>query len=339
MKGILSFIFTGALCLTFATQAERWILEQNVAPNYPLDALKNNLEGCVSLQFFVNEQGKPVFIEALQAEGPLAFEDSAIEAVEKWQYALANNTSDNSPERKATSLQFSLTNLPQTSACNAALTDEPKELNAFRHNRLNQPYAINDIDDFFNMMIKVAPVLSSQELDRFTARMAIFKQTFNGTTIEQFDTLLTALNGLSYQQMVDKLEVDENTITNYLANAEEDYQHVITDVKSVSLEQFVEFWQMDDMAISMPSTIYQEISFELLEIEVEIDPMGHGKLVRACREISRELEQELINSIESWSLKSKVNPAVPVLFKYSVPAPTEPGAYYQCDDNWWTEQL
>lgn len=59
---------------------------ERVAPVYPTEAAKNNLEGYVTVSFDVSEQGTVSNVRVLASEPADVFNSSAIDAVKQWRY-------------------------------------------------------------------------------------------------------------------------------------------------------------------------------------------------------------------------------------------------------------
>lgn len=57
-----------------------------IEPLYPRNAALNNIEGYVTLSFDINEQGKPINIEIIEAKPRGYFEQNARKALRKWKY-------------------------------------------------------------------------------------------------------------------------------------------------------------------------------------------------------------------------------------------------------------
>lgn len=57
-----------------------------VEPNYPSQALKRRIEGYIVLRFTINELGKPIDIEVVEASPQRIFEREAIRALRNWKY-------------------------------------------------------------------------------------------------------------------------------------------------------------------------------------------------------------------------------------------------------------
>ncbi|MBW3698118.1 energy transducer TonB [Vibrio sp. T187] len=57
-----------------------------VEPRYPAKALKRGAEGYVVMQFTIDETGRPVDVEVLEANPRRMFEREAVRALKKWKY-------------------------------------------------------------------------------------------------------------------------------------------------------------------------------------------------------------------------------------------------------------
>lgn len=82
------------------------------APRYPATALKQDLEGWVSVGFIIDTQGIPQNIKVVDSDPSSAFEQAAIEAVEKWRFTPAKNEQTNAPIDsviESTKLNFKIT--------------------------------------------------------------------------------------------------------------------------------------------------------------------------------------------------------------------------------------
>ena len=59
------------LLLSSSLNAQQWIVDKRVNPKYPLKAIKSNIEGCVKLQFFINSEGIPQYIEPIKSSASI----------------------------------------------------------------------------------------------------------------------------------------------------------------------------------------------------------------------------------------------------------------------------
>ncbi|MEZ8823713.1 energy transducer TonB [Vibrio amylolyticus] len=57
-----------------------------VEPAYPARALRRGLEGYVIMQFSIDELGRPIDIEVVEADPPRQFEREAMRALKRWKY-------------------------------------------------------------------------------------------------------------------------------------------------------------------------------------------------------------------------------------------------------------
>ncbi|MEQ3652421.1 MAG: energy transducer TonB, partial [Glaciecola sp.] len=58
-----------------------------IAPNYPLEASQEGVEGYVVLNFTVTSQGKVRGIEVVESSPVGVFDDAATKALAKWRYS------------------------------------------------------------------------------------------------------------------------------------------------------------------------------------------------------------------------------------------------------------
>lgn len=74
--------------------AEYWQLIKHVEPQYPLEAEKKGLSGCVKLLALVNSQGKPQGYKVLSSYPEGVFDVNAVRALNAWRWkAVASNES------------------------------------------------------------------------------------------------------------------------------------------------------------------------------------------------------------------------------------------------------
>ncbi|MEM1081878.1 MAG: energy transducer TonB, partial [Pseudomonadota bacterium] len=80
----------------------------SVAPQYPMDALRNNIEGYVTLQFTITEAGTVINPRVIDAHPRRVFDQAAIRAIVRWRFKprIVNGTA---VSREATqTLEFTL---------------------------------------------------------------------------------------------------------------------------------------------------------------------------------------------------------------------------------------
>ena len=79
------FIFTG--CANKPLQDRDDVaIKHRAAPTYPIEAARNKIEGSVVMTFDVDETGKPVNIEVVNATPKDLFNQAAIKCLSKWRY-------------------------------------------------------------------------------------------------------------------------------------------------------------------------------------------------------------------------------------------------------------
>lgn len=82
--------------VAFGTDSgDLWNIKRKVAPNYPMKALRKELEGCVAVGYLINSNGKTSDHRILAESASGVFNDSAIEAARKFYYT----PSEENPEK------------------------------------------------------------------------------------------------------------------------------------------------------------------------------------------------------------------------------------------------
>lgn len=79
-----------------------------VQPQYPHDALRNNIEGEVELEFTVLADGSVADVEVIRANPRGVFEQSAVRAVLRWQFVPKRENGVGVPVRVRQVLEFEL---------------------------------------------------------------------------------------------------------------------------------------------------------------------------------------------------------------------------------------
>lgn len=79
-----------------------------VPPKYPRSAQRRNVEGWVDLVFTVTPGGEVADIEVIDADPATTFNDSAVEAVEQWQFEPVTENGVPVPKRVAVRMSFTL---------------------------------------------------------------------------------------------------------------------------------------------------------------------------------------------------------------------------------------
>lgn len=332
---ITNLLASVLMLLSFSLNAQLWIVEKRVNPKYPIKAVKNNIEGCVRLQFFINSDGLPQYIESIKSSAPI-FNEAAIKALSKWRFAPTDNNSNKLPERQTVELSFfKSSNVDFNTKCDAQMTVEPNDINVFRQHRLSMPIDATSLLSLNKSIAKIVTVLSDDELRHFLQSYSELISGKSGLNIEKHQVLLNAINGLDYFQLIDLANVEQVENSNVLNRSTEKESTVNTDqFPLISMKKFFHTWELNDLAIHMNSELYKEISYRLLEVELLIRKDGTAQLLSTCRKVSNEMKEALEESIGEWKITNKVKSPSTVRFVYRVPAPAEDGAYIDCDYDW-----
>lgn len=83
-------------------------LRSAVQPQYPYDALRNNIEGEVELEFTVLADGSVADVEVIRANPRGVFEQSAVRAVSRWQFVPKRENGVGVPARVRQVVEFEL---------------------------------------------------------------------------------------------------------------------------------------------------------------------------------------------------------------------------------------
>lgn len=339
MKNLLCFALICILFSSLPLFASQWEITKRVEPRYPLSAVRNNQEGCVRLQYFINSDGVPVYVEPIKSSPKFVFDNAAIKAVSQWRYTPSTNNSVRQPERQTVELTFATANTVDiNNNCFANMTVESNDIDVFKKQRLSAPIDANDVLSLITAINKITTVLPDHEARSFEQIISALLSE-KGQIIDNDRTAkLESINGLNYYQVINSVtsERDMQLVDDMNKNP-----HVtpndIDKLPQVSIMEFYQLWNERDMAIMMPSNSYNEISYHLLKIELMINSNGTAKLLSTCRAVSEEVKAALLASISDWNLIAKKQPAKAVRYIWGVPAPVEDGAFYQCDDNWYPE--
>lgn len=84
-----------------------WVVERKFAPEYPLDASKNGISGCVEFTLLIDGDGKPQNLKVIKSFPGSTFNKKAYEALRKWQWAPA--TSNTQKQSVLTTIQLDFT--------------------------------------------------------------------------------------------------------------------------------------------------------------------------------------------------------------------------------------
>lgn len=339
MKKRLSIFIFSLLVSSSSLLAEQWEIKKRVEPRYPIKAIKSNQEGCVKLQYFINADGVPVYIEPIKSSTTDIFDNAAVKALSQWRYKPTKSNPDSLSERQTVQLTFAISQDSDiTNKCYANMTTEPSDIKLFREVRLSTPIVANDLVSWKSSIKKITTVLSSTEIDNFYQSYSSLSNNNSGSPQDKLNSLLTTVNGLNYHQIITlaNTATHEKSATSAQANKPEPQMNA-NKHPLINMQQFFRSWEISDLAIAIESNLYKEISYHQLKIELLINSDGTAKLLSTCRAVSDEMQIALQESISDWEITNKVKSPKTVRFIYGVPAPTEAGSYYQCDDNWHPE--
>lgn len=326
-----------AILITIASQtasAQLWQIETRVEPKYPIKAIKQGLQGCVQLQYFIGRDGVPTYVELLYSSTEKVFDESAMDVLLKWQYKPTVSNTQRLTERRTVQLDFMISpNAIVASQCIASMTVESSNMVSFREARLSQPIIANNLFSWQSSVNKIFTVLSENEQKQFLRSYTSLANAQAGIAKEQ--ALLSIVNGLTYQQVINLAALDSmgnSLLTNSTPTSKD--KEVANKITIMPIADFVKVWEISDLIVGMHSSLYEEVAYQQLKIELLIYNDGSAKLLSICRSVSDEMKMALKESIADWQITSKIKSPKTTRFIYEVPAPREPGAFYQCDDNW-----
>ena len=117
----VSVIFVLSACSTVNQPVEReyldlvgnkeavekyWIVERKVAPEYPADAGKNGISGCVEFTLLIDGDGKPQNLTVVKSFPGSTFNRKAYEALRKWQWTPGADNTQKQPVLTTIQLDF-----------------------------------------------------------------------------------------------------------------------------------------------------------------------------------------------------------------------------------------
>jgi TonB family protein len=155
MKNIYQILALFAVLQSYSLQAEQWVIEKRVDPKYPINAIKSGQSGCVTMQFFINAEGVPVYIEPVKSSNSKLFDGAAVKALSKWRYKATESNQNKTPERQTVELSFSmLSSADVKHSCYAQMTAESNDIDAFRQTRLLMPIEARDFQSWKKLSCK-----------------------------------------------------------------------------------------------------------------------------------------------------------------------------------------
>ncbi|WP_206483668.1 energy transducer TonB [Thalassotalea sp. G2M2-11] len=331
-----TYLILASLLVTFShsLKAAQWEIEKRVEPKYPIKAVKNGLEGCVRMQFFINSDGKPIYVEPIKSSNPKLFDGAAVKALSKWRYKPSESNHNKTPERQTVELSFSMSSISDVNhSCDAPMTAESNDIDIFRQDRLSMPIDARNLQSWKDSVAKIVGVLSDDEIRHFVQSFTSLISIQIGSKKDKLEAFLTIVNGLDYFQLMELADI-KPIKNDSLTEKESDLAVDPTKYPLINMKQFFHTWEISDLAISIESNLYKEISYQLLKVELLIKSDGTAKLLSTCRKVSDEMKLALEESISDWQITKKVKSPKTVRFIYGVPAPAEDGAYVHCDDDW-----
>ncbi|EHR39365.1 energy transducer TonB [Alishewanella jeotgali] len=83
-----------------------WVVERKVAPEYPAEAGKNNISGCVAFTLLIDGNGKPQNLTVIKSFPGSTFNKKAYEALRKWRWTASESNNQNQPVLTTIQLDF-----------------------------------------------------------------------------------------------------------------------------------------------------------------------------------------------------------------------------------------
>lgn len=327
-----------AAMIALPVTATQWQAKRTVQPLYPVNAIKANIEGCVSMQFFISPQGKPIFIETIDSFPQGVFDKAAHKAMQQWRYQPINSELTTTAQRESISLGFALSpHSEDASRCSAKMTNESEHLDTFKQQRLTDAIEVTSLATLAAAIKRISVVLDkaqAKELDLLHA--ALLSKIKNN---EQHN-LISDINGLNYVDLIKsnrQLIKQSSTVTQ---------SHITQAPKAITIEKLplrafedvINNWDFSYASIGMSASLFSHLSQDLLEVELQVNTEGEASLIGTCRELRPEVLKALIYAIENWQLEPLSQQPQAARFLFTVPAPTSIGAQYLCDQQWHPER-
>jgi protein TonB len=332
-----------AMLFTCNAVASDWTISKRIDPRYPIDAARAGLNGCVTLQFFINENGKTQYVEVLASSDPI-FENSAYRALSQWEYENAGGSAR--AERRKIQLDFSsLYEKADASACYAELSPEPNDLQSFREQRLSTSIFAESAEQWALATRLYRSVLSDEESEVFTQKFEAIQAALlveqssvksDGESthlVKKAPEVLSKLYGLNYHQIL-TLNLGAAQVKPLKKPVQKLDESDIQKLPLLSMKEAITVWSLRDMHVGMDPETFKEISTQLLNVEIIIFEDGHAELLSTCREVSEQMQNMLASQFEDWQIRPVSKFAQPLRFIYSVPAPSDASSYLLCDADW-----
>lgn len=323
--------------------ATEWELTKRIDPKYPIEAARNGMVGCATLQFFIDINGKVKYVESLASSNAI-FEENAIKALAQWEYS--SKSGDDSVQRETVQLDFSLLDEngnpvhPDSSLCAAQLTNESYDIEDFRQNRLNIAMFTGDKAQWQSAINRIPTVLNTFEAKLFEDQLSsilgypyLHKDDPSHNDSRDNNEKIAKLNGLDYYQiMAINMSLQKQETDKTLPSLVE-----VEELPLTPRNELLKMWAVQDMYMSMSQEAYKEISQQMLNVEIVIHPNGSAELLSTCRTVSQQMQDILKEQISDWKIGAKREPATTSRFIFTVPAPADQGSYLLCDADWFSE--
>ena len=85
---------------------EYWVVKKRKDPQYPISAARKGLSGCVDLIVGINKKGKLGGYKIKSSYPKGVFDNSAVEALNEWQWTATDKNKDNAPVLTSIQLDF-----------------------------------------------------------------------------------------------------------------------------------------------------------------------------------------------------------------------------------------
>ncbi len=94
--------------LQYPAAVSELVRTREVAPTYPIEALRDGTEGWVDVEFVVGADGVPVDLTIRAAEPARVFDKAALEAIGRWRFEPRMDAGEPVPQKVAVRLRFNL---------------------------------------------------------------------------------------------------------------------------------------------------------------------------------------------------------------------------------------
>jgi TonB family protein len=333
--------FVISICLLLSSYncvARQWTIETRVEPRYPFSAVRTGAEGCVSLQFFINSKGVPTNIEVIKSVPEHIFNQSATLALSQWKFVPTSNNANRSPERQVMRFDFSVgteTQILHKDCDGAVLSNESNELSQFVTSRLTAQTNATDLEALNNSIKKIIVVLPSNKQADLEHVVTTIKSHYDIFNEDELANLLIRFDTLNYFQI---LELSTSR-PQHKADSTKLSAIDMTLVPLLTFRQTYRKWELLDMLIGMERSLYDQISDQLLAIEIFVDINGKATLLSTCRTVNPDIFHAINESVNEWELQAKVSTPQMGRFIFGIPAPNSEGSHYNCEQTLYPDHI